>query len=96
MGETQEFRGRWGQPQPVMEFGKGWPQAAPQEFGRGWPEPVAQEFGKGFPQVAPQDFAAGRWGQPAPMQFGGKIPFIEQGGRVPRMPFPPGGSRYIH
>ena len=82
MGETQELRGRWGQPQPAIDFGRGFPQAA-------------MEFGKGFPQPAQQDF--GRWGQPLPsMEFGRGWPFIEQGGRIPRMPFPPGGSRYIH
>ena len=51
MAESQEF-GRWGQPLPAQEFGKGFPQ----DFGR-WGQPVpAQEFGKGWPQVMPQGF----------------------------------------
>jgi hypothetical protein len=68
-----------------MEFGKTWPQAAPQHLAAGrWGQPLpSMEFGGCFPQPAPQD-------------FGGRIPFIDQGWRSPRMPFPPGGSRYIH
>ena len=50
LSESQEF-GRWGQPVPAQEFGRGFPQMTPQEFGR-WGQPVpAQEFGKGWPQA---------------------------------------------
>ena len=80
LSESQEF-GRWGQPVPAQEFGRGFPQVMAQEFGR-WGQPVpAQQFGRGWPQAMPQ-------------QFGGRIPFVDKGWRSPRE-VPPSGSRHF-
>jgi hypothetical protein len=78
---SQDF-GRWGQPVPAQEFGKGFPRTT--EFGR-WGRPVpTQEFGKTWPTLTVQ-------------QFGGRIPFVDAGWRSPRLPFPPTTGRYqIH
>ena len=61
-----------------QEFGR-WGQPVPaQEFGRGWPKAMPVEFGRGFPQQ---------------QQFGGRIPFVDQGWRSPWREAPPSGSR---
>ena len=81
MSEIQGF-GRWGQPQPVQEFGRGFPVVEPQDFGRwGQAQPV-REFGKGWPQ-------AGR------MEFGKGFPFVDQGWRSPRE-VPPTVRSFLH
>ena len=78
--ELQDF-GRWGQPVPRHEFGRGFPQPTAQDFGR-WGQPVpVQEFGNGWPLPA-QD-------------FGKTSPSLDQGWRSPAFPFPPIAGRYL-
>ena len=88
MSEIQGF-GRWGQPQPVQEFGGRIPQAlrfggrvplVDQESGRTWPLATRQEFGGRIPQA---------------LQFGGRIPFLDQGWRHPREA-PPASRTFLH
>lgn len=94
MAEMQQF-GRWGQPQPAQEFGRGWPQATSQEFGRwGQPQP-ALEFGRTWPQSLPVAFGRG-FPQAMPQAFGGRIPLADQGWRSPLLPFSPGEPRELH